>query len=110
MIRSGKDFTEAAEQYSEDKVSAKKGGDLGWLKEGAIDAAFSKALFELETGAVSEPVETPFGFHVIKKLEGPTVIKKPFSAVAGDIRYMLRNKAKEAEMERLVGEVRVEKK
>jgi peptidyl-prolyl cis-trans isomerase C len=109
-IRAGRDFGEIARDYSEDKVSAKKGGDLGWLKEGSIDARFSKTLFELEPGAVSEPFETPFGFHVVKLIEGPKVVKRPLSAVAGDIRYQLRNKAKQAELERLVGEVKIEKK
>ena len=109
-IRAGKDFAKVAESYSEDKVSAKKGGDLGWLKEGSIDPRFSKTLFELEPGAVSEPFETPFGFHVVKLIEGPKVVKRPLSAVAGDIRYQLRAKTKQAELERLVGEVKVEKK
>lgn len=109
-IRAGADFGEVARDYSEDKVSAKKGGDLGWLKEGSIDARFSKTLFELKPGEVSEPFETPFGFHVVKLIEGPKVVKRPLSAVAGDIRYQLRNKAKQAELERLVGEVKVEKK
>jgi peptidyl-prolyl cis-trans isomerase C len=109
-IRAGQDFGDIAKDYSEDKVSAKKGGDLGWLKEGSIDARFSKTLFALEPGAVSEPFETPFGFHVVKLIEGPKVVKRPLSAVAGDIRYQLRAKAKKAELERLVAEVKIEKK
>jgi len=109
-IRAGKDFGEVAKQYSEDKVSAKKGGDLGWLKEGIIDPRFSQVLFGLEPGGVSEPFETAFGFHVVKLLEGPKMVKRPFSAVAGDIRYQLRNKVKQAEMERLLSKVKVEKK
>jgi peptidyl-prolyl cis-trans isomerase C len=109
-IRAGQDFGEIAKDYSEDKVSAKKGGDLGWLKEGSFDARFSKTLFGLDPAAVSEPFETPFGFHVVKLIEGPKVVKRPLSAVAGDIRYQLRAKAKKAELERLVAEVKVEKK
>ena len=109
FVRAGKDFGEIAKQYSEDRVSAKKGGDLGWLKEGSIDPVFSKTLFELQETAVSEPFETPFGFHVVKLIEGPKVIKRPFSAVAGDIRYQLRAKAKKAEMERLMKNVKIKK-
>jgi peptidyl-prolyl cis-trans isomerase C len=108
-IKAGQDFAEIAKDYSEDKVSAKKGGDLGWLKQGSIDERFSKTLFELEPGQVSEPFETPFGFHIIKVLEGAKVIKRPFEAVAGDIRYQLRGQAKQAEMERLTGMVVVER-
>lgn len=108
-IMSGADFTEVAKNYSEDKISGKKGGDLGWLKEGAVDAAFSEKAFSLEKGAVSEPFETPFGFHIVKLIDGPQVIKKPFDAVKGDIRYQLRNKAKDAELKRLTTEVGIKK-
>ncbi|MCP4622986.1 MAG: peptidylprolyl isomerase [bacterium] len=109
-INAGEDFAGVAEAYSEDKISAKKGGDLGWLSEGAIDKRFSLVLFELEPGMVSDPIETPFGFHIIKLLEEAKEVKRPFNAVAGDIRYQLRNKAKKAEMERLLGKVNVRKR
>jgi peptidyl-prolyl cis-trans isomerase C len=110
QIRAGKDFAAIAKDYSEDKVSAKKGGSLGWLKQGSVDPRFSKVLFSLQPGEVSEPFETPFGFHVVKLVEGPKVVKRPFNAVAGDIRYQLRAKAKKAEMERLVAKAKIEKK
>jgi len=110
QVRAGKDFASIAEDYSEDRISAKKGGDLGWLKEGSIDARFSKTLFALKPGEVSEPFETPFGFHVVKLIEGPEVVKRPLSAVAGDIRYQLRAKAKKAELERLLAGVKIDKK
>jgi peptidyl-prolyl cis-trans isomerase C len=108
QIRSGKDFAKTAEKYSEDKVSAKKGGDLGWIKQGGIDKNFSKKAFELEEGAVSEPFETPFGYHVIKVLAAPRTVKRPYEGVAGDIRFQLRNKAKKAELEKLLGSVEVD--
>ena len=109
-IRAGKDFAEIAANYSEDKISARKGGDLGWLKQGSIDKRFSKTVFEdLQKGEVSEPFETPFGFHIVKVLEAPQVVKKPFEAVAGDIRHQLRSQAKKAELERLMTEVKMEK-
>lgn len=100
-IRVGDDFADVAKAYSEDRVSSAKGGDLGWLKEGSIDPVFSKTVFELDASKVSKPFETPFGFHVVTVLEPPQVIRKPLSAVEGDIRYRMRAKAKEAELERL---------
>lgn len=106
-IHAGADFAEVAKLYSEDTISAKKGGDLGWLKQGSIDKRFSKAVFEdLQPGQVSEPFETPFGFHVVKVLEAPQVVRQPFEAVSGDIRYQLRNQAKQAEMERLLAKTK----
>ncbi len=106
QLQSGKDFAAIVEEYSEDKVSAKKGGDLGWLKEGSIDPRFSKTVFAMTAGALSEPIETQFGFHVVKLVEGAKVVKRPLEAVAGDIRYQLRNQARAAEMERLTGKAR----
>jgi peptidyl-prolyl cis-trans isomerase C len=101
-LNTGAEFSEIAEQYSEDAISSKKGGDLGWLKEGAIDARFSKTVFSMEPNQISEPFETAFGFHIVKLQEGPVVVKKPFEAVRGDIRYQLRNQAKDAELKRLL--------
>ncbi|MBF0118184.1 MAG: peptidylprolyl isomerase [Desulfobacterales bacterium] len=109
QIKTGKDFASVAKDYSEDKISVKKGGDLGWIKEGTIDAHFSKTVFELKPGSVSEPFETPFGFHIVKLLEGPQIIKKPLKTVAGDIRYQLRNQAKKTEVDRLMAKTKVVK-
>ena len=55
----------------------------------------------MKPGDVSQPFETVFGFHIVKLIKGPKSIKRPFSAVEGDIRYQLRNKAKQAELKRL---------
>jgi peptidyl-prolyl cis-trans isomerase C len=103
------DFAALAKEYSEDQLSAQQGGDLGWLQEGAIDPAFSSKVFSMKAGELSEPLATPFGFHVIKVVEGPQVIKQPFESVSGDIRYRLRQEAKQAELERLTQAAKIEK-
>jgi len=108
-IKSGKKFEDIAKKYSEDAISGKKGGDLGWLKEGAIDPRFTKKVFSMSVGDVSEPFETAFGFHIVKLLEGPMVVKRPFEAVKGDIRYQLRNQAKDAELKRLTSKVTIKR-
>lgn len=111
LIRTGKKtFDKAAEEYSQDTVSAKKGGDLGWIRKGGIDPAFSKAAFEtLKKDEMSEPVETAFGYHIIKLTESPAKTRKPLEAVSGEIRHMLRAQAQEAEMKRLMEKVRIKK-
>lgn len=109
QLKAGKDFAAVAKEYSEDAVSAAKGGELGWLKEGAIDPTFSKTAFGLEPGKYSDPIETPFGFHIVKLIEEPQVVRQPFEAVRGDIRYQLRAQAKQAELERLIGKSKIEK-
>ena len=104
------DFALLAREYSEDQLSAQQAGDLGWLQEGAIDPTFSNKVFAMKAGELSEPVVTPFGFHVIKVIEGPQVIKQPFESVSGDIRYRLRQEAKQAELERLRQAAKIEKR
>lgn len=108
-LRKGTAFEQIVAEYSEDKVSAKKGGDLGWLKKGAVDEKFSETAFSLKKDELSEPFETPFGFHIVKVLEEPKVAKKPLRAVEGDIRYQLRAKAKRAEVERLTKKLKINK-
>lgn len=109
-VQKGQDFAEVAKKFSEDRVSAEKGGDLGWLVDGAVDPEFSKRLNALKPGEVTEPFLTPFGFHVVKMLEGPQVIKRPVESVEGDIRYQLRNESKVSETERLLGTINVSRK
>ncbi|MCU7892442.1 MAG: peptidylprolyl isomerase [Candidatus Thiodiazotropha sp. (ex Ustalcina ferruginea)] len=107
---SNQDFVLLAKQYSEDLMSVKKGGDLGWITEGSIDPAFTKAAFGLKTGEVSQPVTTPFGFHIIKVLEEAQIVKQPYERVKGDIRFELRQQAKQAEMKRLMALVSINKR
>ncbi len=60
------DFATAAKSQSE-CPSARDGGDLGNFPRGAMVPAFDKAAFTLEVGALSQPVETNFGFHLIHR-------------------------------------------
>lgn len=109
-LGTGESFEELAKTMSDDHISGAKGGDLGWIREGSIDPELSKRAFAMKAGSLSEPFETPFGFHIMKVLEEPKTIRKPYATVMGDIRYQLRNEAKEAEMKRLKDKVRVSKK
>jgi peptidyl-prolyl cis-trans isomerase D len=76
-ILGGEDFAEMAKDYSEDKASAVNGGDLGWFKKGMMVPAFEEAAFSLKPGEMSDPIQTQFGWHLIKvtdrKTEGGVV-------------------------------------
>ena len=109
QIKSGRAFAEIAGQQSEDTATAQKGGDMGWIKEGGYDPRFSKVAFELKPGEVSEPIETPFGYHVITVLEAPRTITRPLNSAAGEIRHKLQAEAQKAEKERLMGSVTIKK-
>jgi peptidyl-prolyl cis-trans isomerase SurA len=64
-------FEELAKLYSND-LSAGKGGDLGWVYPGDTVPEFERAMNALRPGQVSEPVESPFGYHLIEVIERKT--------------------------------------
>lgn len=67
-INAGEDFAALAVEFSKDPGSGAQGGDLGSFGRGAMVEAFEDAAFALEVGQVTqEPVQTQFGFHIIKK-------------------------------------------
>src|SRR5262249_8711476 len=84
-VKKGGDFAKLAKEVSEDPGSAAKGGDLGLFSRGKMVPAFDAAAFALEPGTVSDVVETPFGFHVIKVEEKLPGGPKPLDAVRDDI-------------------------
>ncbi len=61
----GEDFAELARRFSQDG-SKDNGGDLGWFRRGDMVEAFEDAAFNLAVNEISQPVESPFGFHIIK--------------------------------------------
>ncbi|NCO18835.1 MAG: hypothetical protein GW900_02065 [Gammaproteobacteria bacterium] len=65
-IRDGEAFADLAAEFSEDPASADTGGDLGWIEPGVMMASFEDALFAMEVGAISDPVQTEFGWHIIR--------------------------------------------
>ena len=65
-LKSGRDFAELARKHS-DGPSGPKGGKLGRFERGQMVPEFDQAVFGLETGAISEVVETKFGYHIIKR-------------------------------------------
>jgi peptidyl-prolyl cis-trans isomerase D len=65
-IERGEDFAELARRYSQDKGSARRGGDLGYNPRGRMVPPFDEAQFSLEPGQMSDVVKTRFGFHIIK--------------------------------------------
>jgi len=107
-LKLGEQFEELASRLSGDKISAKKGGDMGWISRGSIDPKFSETAFSLKEGEVSEPIRTPFGFHLLKVLESSKTIKLAFDDVKGEIRHQLKAKSKQAELERLLADTQIE--
>ena len=65
----GEDFAQVARAVSDDIASAAKGGDLNWVNPGQTVGEFEKAMSALKPGDISEPVRSPFGYHLIQVQE-----------------------------------------
>jgi peptidyl-prolyl cis-trans isomerase SurA len=68
-IISGDDFATLARSHSDDRSSALKGGDLGWINPGNTLPRFAAEMDRLEPGAISEVFRTDFGWHIVQVLE-----------------------------------------
>jgi len=87
-IDAGADFAEMAQTHSTGP-SGPNGGALGWFGEGMMVPAFEAAVKELETGAVSGPIQTQFGWHLVKLNETRDATAPAFEEVQGDLRELL---------------------
>ncbi len=66
-LRKGADFAAAARRFTMDAATRETGGEIGWVRRGqGLDLHFEDVAFGLRPGVVSDPVETPFGYHLIQ--------------------------------------------
>jgi peptidyl-prolyl cis-trans isomerase C len=65
-LRTGADFSVMAGKYSQDQATAARGGDLGYIERGESLPEFERVAFGLKQGAVSDPVRTGHGWHILK--------------------------------------------
>jgi peptidyl-prolyl cis-trans isomerase C len=103
-IDAGEDFAALAAEHSTDPGSAANGGSLGWFGLGRMVPEFETAVTGLEVGAVSDPVETQFGWHVIRLDDTRQTSLPPLEALRGEIVSELQEQALQAEVEALRAE------
>lgn len=91
-LAEGRAFEDVAREFSIDG-SAQQGGDLGWFAAGVMIPDFQAAVEALEPGQVSEPVQTRFGWHVIKLLEERTASAPALDEVRDDLIAQIQREA-----------------
>lgn len=104
----GADFAKLAEEHGTDGT-ASRGGDLGWFVHSEMVPQFAEAVFAMEPGTVTGPVETDFGWHLIKLDERRPRPAPPLEEVAGELRQELVRQAQVAIIEELRAEAAIEK-
>jgi peptidyl-prolyl cis-trans isomerase D len=96
-LNAGEDFAAVAAEVSADAGTKAQGGDLGWIGRGMLAGPFEDALFALQTGELSAPVRTEFGFHVIRLDEVRAGDLQPFEAVREELAAETRTRLAENE-------------
>lgn len=95
-LQAGSSFAQLAREHSDDPGSAEQGGDLGYVGSGTMVEAFEEALFSLEQkGATSEPVRSPYGYHLIKLLDVRKGESRSFEEAREEIASDLRKRRAE---------------
>ena len=89
----GEDFEVLAKKYSKDPSAAQNMGDLGYFTRSRMVPAFADAAFKLEKNAISKPVKTPFGWHVIKVVDKRAGKAVNFADVKEQVRADYQNES-----------------
>lgn len=96
-IRVGAEFTKLAREISLDAASKEKGGDLGFISRGMLQADIEKVVFGLKAGEISEPVKGPLGYHLFRVEETRPAMPAVLSNLQQDItRALLAQKITQA--------------
>lgn len=106
-VVSGKDFSQAAMEYSEDFASKSNGGDLGYIVRGMMIPAFEEVAFKTPVGEVSQIFETKFGYHIILVTEKKAKRKLTFRDIKEELKDFIYSLRREEEFRKLIEELRL---
>jgi parvulin-like peptidyl-prolyl isomerase len=104
--RAGEDFAQLARELSDDYATKGNGGDTGLFKRGEMAPAFEAVAFALQPGEISDPVETPFGVHILKLEEHKEAYLLPLDEIREDLRDHVREERMEAAVEKEIERLR----
>jgi parvulin-like peptidyl-prolyl isomerase len=108
-LQDGADFATLAQQHSL-SPDREEGGLLGYFSAGALPPEFDAVIFSLPLRQVSDPVKSPYGFHLLLVDEKRNAGQRPFAAVAGEIRDLLYHNQEEVLLQQWLKELRNEAK
>ena len=108
-LKKGEDFAKVAAEVTEDPSGKANGGDLGYFTKEQMVPEFSDAAFKLETGQISEPVKTQFGWHVIKAEDKRTKQAPKFEDVKPQIENFVMRKAQAELVTKLRADAKIER-
>lgn len=104
---SGEPFNELAKNYSEDETTKDEGGDLGWLPIEMLQIEqFRNLAFALKEGEISEPFQTPFGYHLVRMEEKRAARKMSLADDFEDIKNMALNMKQQTVLNEWVEELK----
>ena len=109
-LKGGADFAKLAETKSKDS-SSKSGGDLGWFTLDTMPKPFAEAVVKLEPGKMADqPVQSPFGWHIIKLEDSRTPAAPEFESVKDRVKALVQRKKLQAYLDELRKSAKIEKK
>lgn len=109
-LNQGEDFATLARKVSLDLSTRYKGGDLGFIKKGQTLPQFEKVLLTLKVGGISQPVATPFGYHIIMLVDRTSGAFLSFEDAKEQVREELLNEKKRKRYEEFVASLRAKAK
>ena len=106
-IEHGKDFSILAKTFSEDLASSAQGGSLGWVTEEQLVPEFTQVMKDTQIGQVSEPFQSPFGWHILEVVDRKTEDNAE-ALLKQNAFSMIRNRKAEEKMENWLRQLRDE--
>ena len=104
-VKGGADFAALATKFSEDEVSAAKGGDLDFFAKGAMVKEFDDVAFKLKPGETSDLVKTQFGYHIIRVTEKKAAAQRTLDEERVQIEDILKSERAQKEADRIASEL-----
>lgn len=106
QLKKGAKFDKLASEKSQDPGSKARGGELGWIAQGNVVKPFGDTLAKLKKGETSEPVQTQYGWHIIRLEDTRPLKAPPFE----NVKDSLRQRLEQQEIQTAVADLRKQAK